>query len=193
MLEFQYIYKKENISLKTTLFYSVIDSLIYSPTSRTYANTISDIVNYGSEIEYTQNFNNDFLVSSNLSYVKAKYKDSGEDLVLYAPYLANASLSYMPYSKFSSTVKVRYVSSKEREKEDTRDKFASTTSVDLVFRYLPLYAKNLDISFGIKNITDEELKSPSKIYTRAGVVSQTYKDDFSINNRYYFVGVDYKF
>ncbi len=192
MLEFQYIYKKEDKNFKTTIFYSIIDSMIYSPSAvdgLSYLNSIEDILNYGTEIEYTQNFNNNFLLSSNISYVKAQYKDSKKDLVLYSPWLANLSLSYKPYSKFSTTVKFRYISSKDREETDIRSKFTSSTIVDLAFRYLPTFSKNLDLSFGIKNIFDKTLKYPSKVSNR-GI---SYEDDFIINERYYFIGIDYKF
>jgi len=188
MLEVQYIHKKENKNFKITMFYSSIDSLIYSPQGKkslTYLNSIEDIINYGTELEYTQNFNNEFLFFSNLSYVKAKYKDSKKDLVLYAPWLANISVSYKPYSKFSTTLKLRYIASKQREEIDTRSKFASSTTIDLAFRYLPASIENLDLSFGIKNILNEELKYPSK--------SNTYNDDLVTNKRYYFIGIDYKF
>ena len=188
MLEFQYIHKKENRDFKITIFNSIINSLIYSPhgtRNLTYLNSSEDIINYGTELEYTQNFNNEFLFYSNVSYVKAKYKDSKKDLVLYAPWLANISLSYKPYSKFSTTFKLRYIASKQREDVDTRTKFASTTTVDLAFRYLPSSIENLDLSFGIKNILNEELKYPSK--------ANSYDDDLVTNKRYYFIGIDYKF
>ena len=188
MLEAQYIYKKEDKNFKTTIFYSIIEALIYSPSTRSslsYLNSDEDIINYGLELEYTQNFNNEFLLFSNISYVKAQYKDSKKELVLYAPYLANVALSYKPYSKFSSTIKLRYVASKEREDIDKRSKFASSTTLDLAFRYLPTAIKDLDLSFGVKNIFNQELKYPSK--------ANSYQDDLSINKRYYFAGIDYKF
>lgn len=189
MLEVQYIHTKENNSLKTTLFYSVIDSLIYSPEARIYANHDENILNYGLELEYNQNFSNEFLLFSNISYINAEHEDSDEKLKLYAPLLANLALSHKPYSEFSSTIKLRYVGSKEREDLDTREDLDATTTLDLAFRYLPTSIENLDLSFGIKNIADKELKSPSKIYR----VSQTYTDDFSVSGRYYFAGIDYKF
>jgi len=188
MLEAQYIYKKEDKNFKTTIFYSIIEALIYSPSTRSslsYLNSDEDIINYGLELEYTQNFNNEFLLFSNISYVKAQYKDSKKELVLYAPYLVNVALSYKPYSKFSSTLKLRYVASKEREDIDTRTKFASSATIDLAFRYLPTAIKDLDLSFGVKNIFNQELKYPSKV--------NSYQDDLIINKRYYFAGIDYKF
>ena len=192
MLEFQYIYKKENQKIKTTIFYSIIEDMIYIPEGATrlkYKNSLEDILNYGTEIEYTQNINNNFLLFSNISYVKAKYKDSKKDLVLYAPWLANLAISYKPYSKFSSTLKLRYVASKKREETDTREKFKSSTSIDLAFRYLPSFAKNFDLSFGIKNIFNQDLKYPAKVAD----ATPSYKDDLLVNKRYYFIGVDYKF
>jgi len=194
MLEAQYIHTKENSSLKTTIFYSVIESLISSPASKIYTNLDENILNYGLEFEYNQNFSNEFLLFSNISYVIAEYEDTKKDLELYAPILANIALSYKPYSKFSSTVKLRYVDSKKREELDNRDDLEATTTLDLSFRYLPTYIENLDITFGVKNIADDELKSPSKIYvSRTGSVSQSYADDFTISGRYYFAGLDYKF
>jgi outer membrane receptor for ferrienterochelin and colicin len=125
------------------------------------------------------------LLLSNISYLKAKYKDTKNELIGYAPLLANIALSYKPYSKFSSSLKIRFTGSKNRDKTDTRDKFESITTADLTFRYLPLFIKNLDISFGIKNITNEDIKYPS--------IVDTYSDDYLTKQRYYFVGVDYRF
>jgi len=193
MIEAQYIYTKENTSLKTTIFYSKIESLISSPQPMIYENLNENILNYGLELEYNQNFSNDFLLFTNISYVKAEYEDSNKELELYAPILANIALSYKPYSQFASTLKARYIASKDREKLDTRDALESTATIDLAFRYLPTIIEHLDISFGIKNILDEEIKSPSKVSNGRRGVSQSYEDDFSISGRYYFVGFDYKF
>jgi iron complex outermembrane receptor protein len=194
MLEAQYIYKTVNKNFKSTAFYSTINSLIYSEGALNYKNSVDDILNYGLELEYTQNFDNEFLFTSNVSYVKAKYKDNNKELMLYAPILANVSLSYKPYSKFSSTLKVRYIDSKKREELDTRDDFTSQTSVDIAFRYLPTHVKDIDLTFGIKNILDKDLKNPSKVYIdRKGGATPKYENDLSISSRYYFVGIDYKF
>jgi len=195
MVEVQYILKKEINSLRTTLFYSVIDSLIYSTDSMRYANKIDDIQSYGIELEYSHNFNTNFLVLSNFSYVKAKYKDSGNELINYAPLLANVALSYTPYSSFSPSLKLRYVGSKKRDNLDTRDDFSDSTIVDLTFKSS---AKSLNIVYGIKNIGDVTKKSPSpiKIATTgpsAGEVSQTYEDDYIMSGRNFYVGIDYKF
>jgi iron complex outermembrane receptor protein len=62
MAELQHILKKEYSSFKSTLFYSIIDSLIYSTGSMSYANKQENILNYGVEFEHTHNF------SDNLCY-----------------------------------------------------------------------------------------------------------------------------
>jgi outer membrane receptor for ferrienterochelin and colicin len=150
-----------------------------------YDNKDEDILNYGIELEHTHNFSDDFLLLSNISYVKAKYKNTKKELIGYAPFLANIALSYKPYSNFSTSLKIRSISSKKRDDTDTRDKFKSITTSDLTFKYLPLFVKNLDTSFGIKNITNEDIKYPS--------LKETYSDDYFIKKRYFFIGAEYKF
>ena len=184
-IELQHILKKENTKLSTTLFYSKIKNMIEG-NGRTYSNKTNEIISKGVEFELVKNFSNEYLLSSTLSYTDAYDKTTKNQLADYSKILSNVSLSYRPYSIFSTSVNVRYIGEKKRDSSDTRDDMRATTTADIVFKYLPKQISNdLDMVFGIKNITDEIVKSPSSV---GGI-----PDDYISQRRSYFISIEYKF
>jgi iron complex outermembrane receptor protein len=188
--EMQYILKNGNNQFLTTLFHSTIKNLIIKdPTiSRTiaYKNENEDIVSKGIELEFVYNFDNNFLVNSNISYSDVYYKKTKQNLINYSKILSNISLSYLPYSRFSSTINLRYIGSQNRDILDTREKLKAQVITDVIFKYLLHKAQdNVELLFGIKNISDINIKSPSKI--------GTIDDDLVYDQRELFIGVTYKF
>ena len=178
--EFQHIYKSGKNKIQTTIFHSIIENLINS----NWLNETEDIISQGVEVELLHNFNNDFLLNSNISYNNAYYNESKVDIGKYSKILGNVSLSYLPYSKFSSTLYFRYIGSKERERLDTRDKVKAQYYTDIAFKYLP-NKNNIEITFGIKNIFNKDIIVPSSI--------NTIPDDILYQQRNYYVGINYRF
>ena len=184
--ELQYILKKDYHQIKSTIFYSIIQDLIINTTGSTYINKNENIISRGAELEFSHNFNNEYLFNSNISYNDVFEQESKQNLENYSKVLANLSLSYLPYSRFSSTLYIRYIGSKQREITDTRDKLKAQSTCDISFKYLPYKTKNnTEIIFGVKNIFDKNIKSPSSI--------STISDDLIYSQRSYFIGLNYKF
>ena len=184
--ELQYIYLEDKSKFKGTMFYSTIKKLIVNTGGSNYINKTEDIISQGIELELLYNFSNNFLLNSNISYNDVFEKESKQILENYSKVLANLSLSYLPYSRFSSTISTKYLSEKKRVSTDSRDALSSQYSVDLTFKYLPQKTKNsIEINFGIKNIFDDYIKTPSE--------QSTINDDLLYSARNYFVEVVYKF
>ncbi len=184
--ELQYIYKKNNQQFQGTIFHSIVKKLIINTAGSIYINKNEDIVSEGVELEYLYDFNNEYLLNSNISYNNVYEKDTKQNLENYSKVLANLSLSYLPYSRFSSTLFVRYVGSQDRIATDTRNNLKAQYTADISFKYLPYKIKNnMEVLFGIKNITDVNVKSPSSI--------NTIENDLVYSQREYFIGITYKF
>lgn len=184
MVEFEHIWKHKNYSLKSILYYATIDNLIVPKNSMNYQNEEETITSKGAEVEAYANFSNNLLLKSNFSYADATYDKSGKDVPNYANLLANVALSYKPYSRFSSTVWARYVGSKHRWLEDSRDRLAESKRVDISFKYVP-HTKNFKMTFGVKNIFNEYIHSISD--------AQSYEDDLFVQKRRYFMDLSYIF
>ena len=188
-VELQHIYKQEDMKLATTLFYSVIKNMLKqanNPVMLEYENHQNKIISQGIELEFYKNFINNYLLNSNISYTKAYDKTTKEQLSDYANILGNISLAYKPYSRFSTAINFRYIGKKKRVKDDNRNDLKSFKIFDISCRYLPLkFTKKLDITFGIKNITDQKVKSPS---IKDGIIN-----DYLIQRRSYFASLVYRF
>ena len=194
--ELQHIYNKRNYKLQTTLFYSIIEDLI-SKNSGNYINENDSIISRGVEFEYKIDYN-DILFNYNISYTDAYKKATKEDLKNYSKILSNVSLSYLPYSKFSTTINGRYIGAKSRDILDGRDKLKAQSIFDIVFKYLP--KNNIEVLFGVKNIFDNIIYSPSNTpktivvpFPAPGYTISTLNDDFIESQRESFVKVTYKF
>jgi len=182
--ELQHIYITNHKTFKATLFYSLVKNLIIKTGQKSWANKNQDIISKGIEFEYLQNFNDKFLINSNLSYTKAYEKDTKKDIGNYSRVLGNFIISYLPYSKFSSSLHIRYIGKKRRVSGDNRDDLKAKTIANLSFRYLPTNKNSFEILFGVKNIFNQTLYLPSE---------KNHNFDLIDKKRTYFIGVNYKF
>ena len=79
---------------------------------------------------------------------------------------------------------MRYIGSKKREQGDSRDDMKAQYYTNLTFKYLP-NKNDIEIKFGVKNITDKKIKTASS--------KGTIDDDLMNLRRNIFIGVNYRF
>jgi iron complex outermembrane receptor protein len=168
--EIAYIRKISSFShIQANLFYLLNKNQIYNTSAHPdYSNT-KDTDIYGMELEYKANILNDDQFYINYSYVDGKNNKES--------YLANAAnhmiKSYYIYN-FNSSISLsgiaKYVSSKKREMEDTREELKAYSTLDA-----SLFYKNqkydYHLTFSAKNIFNATVKFPSE--------NRTYQDDYT--------------
>lgn len=186
-IELQHIYKTNKQKISTTLFHSKLKDMLEQKSDNTnfwYENMSDNIISQGIELEYLKNYK-EFVVTSNLSYTEAFNDSTKDDLADYSKVIGGVTLSHKPYSTLSTSLNLRYVGEKTRDISDSREKMDDVTTIDISCRYIPsTKSDKLDIVFGVKNITDEKVKSPSAV---GGI-----PDDYVSERRSYFIGINYK-
>lgn len=168
--EIAYIRKFSSDShMQTNLFYLLNKKQIYNTSAHPdYSNTKNTDI-YGMELEYKGSITSDDQIYLNYSFVYGK--NSNES------YLANVAHNmlkgyyiYNISNTFSLSTVARYVGSKKREPEDTREKLKDYSTFDASLHYEnQIYDYSLTLS--AKNIFDATVKLPS--------TNMTYQDDYT--------------
>ncbi len=173
-LEAVYIRKlSTNDYIQANLFYLENKNQITQINSDNHFDNITDTKTHGLELEYKGKITSKDQFYINYSYVEAKNNDD----YLQANVAKHLTKSYYiynftPYLSLSAIIK--YISSKERSYDDTRDTLQGYFSADTA-----LYYKNsthdFTLSLSVKNITDSDIIYPAK--------ALTYKNDYQQEGR----------
>ncbi|MAZ65700.1 MAG: hypothetical protein CMF25_01155 [Kangiellaceae bacterium] len=176
--EFAYIYKSNDKVGRATIFYSELDDLISlvltSPSDGKYQNG-EGASSYGVELEWEQQFNDNWKLIENLSYVKTEDDASEEELAGSYNWLANVGVLYQPNTKYSVALDYRFVDSAIRELNDSRSEVDALHTVDLTVSMFQAAGTGFTLRLGAKNLFDEEVVYPAP----AG----TYMDDYPQDGR----------
>lgn len=184
MVEFEHIFKQKNYSIKSILYYSIIDNLLGRTPEGARHNIEKKIKNMGAEVEATLNLNNDFLIKGNFSYSDTDF-DGFPPIPNYVDTMANLALSYKPYSKFSSTIWAKYLGNKRMVTPDPNQGPFDETHVNVSFKYLPEFAEDMRVLFGVQNIFND--------YHPSVEAGGPYEEGLYVQQRRYFVDVSYNF
>ena len=182
--EAAYIRKfSSNSHLQANIFYLCNKDQIHNTTAHPdYENTKdSDI--YGMELEYRGDVTPDDQFYLNYSYVDSE-SNSGADFENTAHHMVKSYYVYNLNDDFSLSTVVKYVGSKERESEDTREKLKSYSTFDASLHYEdPVY--DYSLTFSARNIFDATVKYPS--------ANRTYRDDYRQEGSNYMVTLRKRF
>ena len=142
---------------------------------------------YGAEIEYKYVFqDNDQLY---LNYSNVAGENVGDKLAGSARNLGKFYYIYKASDALSLSVVGRYVSSKDRIKEDTRNKVDCYSLFDFSINYNVKQA-DLDINISVKNAADKKYYLPSPTYPASPTtLNATYPDDFEREGRSLLLGL----
>lgn len=130
----------------------------------------------GIEIEYQRRWERGFKLDGNLSYVDTQRRPSGDALPGGANLLANLALYWHFRPEWTGVLQGRYVGARQRRPDDPRSALAGYTRLDLTLSYEP-DAKGPFVSFGVKNLTNADVRYPDQFTSLGGEVL-AYPDDY---------------
>ena len=154
--------------LQVNLFFLSNKKQIYNTTAHPDYENIKDTDIYGTELEYKGNITHNDQLYLNYSYVDGKDNDEVK-LANVAQHMAKGYYIYNIKNNISLSTILKYVSSKEREPKDTREKLSDYSTVDASLYYKNT-VNNYSLTLSIKNIFNESVKHPS--------ACNTYPDDY---------------
>jgi iron complex outermembrane receptor protein len=192
--ELGYIYKDVNTVFRTTLFYSILNDVIYNDISQ---HKNSDRNNYfqGMELEIERQLGHSLKLDANLSHVHAQDAATVPEGAQAASWLANIGLMYQPNSLFNLALQYRYVSDRNREQADPRENLGAYHTVDITGSLFNLGFKGLILRAGIKNLFDEDVRYPAPLeeFSFFGRRYPTYPEDFPRPGRQWWCQITCKF
>lgn len=181
--EIAYIKKFSNDSyIQGNLFYLLNKDQIYNSTDNPVYRNAVDTDIHGLEIEYKGHILPSDQIYINYSYVTGssyiKEQDIHEDLVNVANNLAKAYYIYNINHDLSLSALAKYVGSKERKAEETREKLDAYTTLDLSAHYKNK-KYNYSLLFSAKNIFNADIRYPS--------LPNTYVEDYTQEGRNFLI------
>ncbi|MCK5231619.1 MAG: TonB-dependent receptor, partial [Desulfobulbaceae bacterium] len=191
--ELGYIYKDINTVFRTTLFYSVLDDVIYIDNSLHKNSGRNNF--WGTELEMERQLGHSLKLDANLSYVHTQDVASVPEGAQAATWLGNIGLMYQPNSYLSLALQYRYVGDRNREQLDIRENLDEYHTVDVTGSLFNLGFKGLILRAGIKNLFDEDVRYPAPLeeFSLFGNRYPTYPEDFPRPGRQWLCQITYKF
>jgi len=158
VFELGYIYKTSNSIARLTLFSNINRNLI-TVIQNQYTN-LNEVITNGAEVELERSFSHSLKFSGNLTYSKARNKQTNAPLEGSTTWLANATASYKPMHGTMLQVSAHYVGARHRAINDARPDLASYTTVDLAGTLANIMVRGLDLRIGVRNIFDATVLTP---------------------------------
>ncbi len=171
--EVSYMFKQPERSLRTTLFHSDFENLIYRDGNR-YQNGGSGW-SQGLELELEQVINRSWKVDGNLSWIRTRDRDRGGSLEGSPDWLANLTLTWQPDSRQTVTAHLHHVGDRSRAAGDSRSDLDSYQTLDLTASWKGVLMDDLLLRAGVVNLLDESVVYPA--------VANTYAADYPQQGR----------
>ena len=168
--ELSYIYKTGDHSLRSTLFYSEFDNLIYKDSATSKYQNSAGGWHRGVELEAEQKINSAWKVDGNLSWIETHDKEYNRDLAGAPEWLGNLNLSWQPHSGQTLTAHLRLVGDRNRGETDSREELDGFQTVDLTASWERAFSSELDLRVGVRNLFDQTVVYPA--------TTGTYSDDY---------------
>lgn len=191
--ELGYIFNDGTNMLRATLFMAELTNLIVlDSTTNHYANE-GGVNLVGSEVEYSRKFGNKLRLDATLSYVEAKEASSNEHVADVAHIIGNVGMVYRPWTDYVVSTQYRYVSERERAKNDPRDKLDGYELVDITAGVENVMVEGLSLRAGVKNMFDVDVRYPAPLVSFGGSVIPSYPEDYPRPGREYWVEMGFEF
>ena len=187
--EVAYIKKFSNDTyLQTDLFYLLNKNQIYNSITDPQYQNIEDTNLYGLEVEYKGHISSVDTLYLNYSYVTGSShiqdKGTNNSLPNVSHHLAKGYYIYNINDTLSLSGVAKYVSSKDREPGDIREKVPAYSTLDASLRYKNLKYK-YSVMFSIKDIFDASIVYPSP--------PNTYVQDYAQERRNFLITLTKEF
>jgi len=183
-LETGYIYRSRYWTGRVNMFVSELRNLIGQGDDEDWTATRNrgNVVTYGAEGDVDVRFKHFFTIQGNLSYVRT---DDESELTGTTRWLGNLNLIYRPFKNLSLTGRYRYIGSRYRGPEDPREELASSHTIDITAGLTDLFVTGLNLRGGIRNLFDEDIRSPSD--------DTGFYEDYPQPGREWWMGLTYEF
>lgn len=189
--ELGYLFKQPRWEARLILFHSeLMQPVLFDGGKQGYANG-PDVRLRGLELEYQHRLSAHLKLDANLSLVDAEQQASGEPLAGGAEVLANLALLWRPRENLTLGLQVRHTGERVRYADDPREPIAASTQCDLSLSYR-LAARGINVSLGVKNLTDADVRYPDQI-TGYDDVDLLYPDGYPAAGRRWWLSVGMDF
>lgn len=174
--------------LQTNIFYLINKDQIYnSATAPQYKNAMNSDI-YGCEVEFKGHLTSMDKLYLNYSYVmgSSKIKETGENVPLtsVSHHLAKGYYIYNINDNLSLSGVAKFVSSKDRAYNDTRDRLKAYSTLDTTLKYKSV-KYNYDIMLSVKNVFDADVRYASAV--------KTYTEDYRQERRNFLITIKKEF
>ncbi|MBF0100332.1 MAG: TonB-dependent receptor [Desulfobacterales bacterium] len=160
--ELGYIFRIVSFVSKLNLFYSELKKSIVQDGFQ-YSNSGGAQIK-GGEIEIKWKILHGLSLDGNLSYVKTKDKDTGEEIAGSANWIGNTGITYEPVQDYLLSLHYFYSGKRNRSPEDARGKLDSYDMVRLSASAENFLIKGLTLRLAANNIFDKNIRFPSSDY-----------------------------
>jgi iron complex outermembrane receptor protein len=183
--ELSHIYKTGEHSLRSTLFYSQFENLIYKNiTSKKYENS-GEGWHQGIELELERKINSSWKVDGNLSWIETHDKDNNHDLEGAPEWLSNLNLTWQPHSGHTLTAHLRHVGDRKRSASDSRSELDDFQTVDISGNWKRIFSSEVSLRAGIRNLLDADIRYPA--------APSTYSNDYPQQGRSWWLRLSQNF
>jgi iron complex outermembrane receptor protein len=193
--ELSHIYKTGEHSLRSTLFYSQFESLIYKNiTNQKYENS-GEGWHQGVELELERKINSNWKVDGNLSWIETHDKDNNHDLEGAPEWLSNLSLTWQPHTGHTLTAHLRYVGDRKRSASDSRYDLEGFQAVDIIGNWRRVFSSDVNLRAGVHNLFDADIRYPASFDAdiRYPASPSTYSNDYPQQGRSWWLRLSQNF
>ncbi len=191
--ELGYIYTDFSSVLRTTLFCSLVDNMIYVHDGRQENSGFHRY--WGVEVEVEHHFDDTFKVDGNLSYLQSDDVQTVSQGAQAPMWLANLGMHFQPFSFLELVAQYHYTGKRGREALDPRPKMDASHVVDLTASWLHVLFRGLVFRAGIKNVFNEDFRYPAPLeeFDPLGRRYPSYPEDFPRAGRTWWCRFTYSF
>lgn len=181
-----YIYAGIYTKARLTMFYSKMDDIIAFKTTDYINAGNADIK--GVEAELEKKVGSFVKIKGNITYADSSDIKGNQHETRGAYWLGNLTAFISPVNKVSIVPRFRFVGTRTRFENDTRNKLKGYSTLDLTLSAFNIGLDGLMLYGGVKNIFKDDVIYP---VTFKDVLN--YIDDYPRTDRKYFLKVSYKF
>ncbi len=191
--ELSYIYTDYVSVLRTTLFYSITDNIIYVENGK---QVNSGEHSYrGLEMEIERHLLRSLRLDGNISYLQANDADTVSQGAQAPMWRGSLALKYQPNSMMQLVGQYYYTGRRGRETFDPRAKMDACRTLDMTLSLFDVGINGLLFRAGIKNIFASDVRQPAPLeeFDPYGNRYPSYPDDFPRPGRTWWCQLSYAF
>ena len=191
-IEFSYIYKNLNHTVKTTVFDSKMKNMIIQHYDSYYFENLENLATVkGVELEYEFKLK-DFLFGLNGAVYDSDNRETGKNFSLTSKFMGNVWLKYLIDSEHPFTLWYHYLSPKQRTENSSNGYIPAGEYLNLSQKIVD-FIPNLDLDFGVRNLFNKTIETLYMPLNARPIGVGHNNDDIPYMNRSFWFNLSYKF